>query len=166
MNAEAPAHPQRASMTTCLLQPAQPLAADDAALSRVLRQAGVTKQSNVRVTGPSGLTTVLWLYRHGYEQAAYVHANWVSSTRTADALLIPHPCGSEELAGLLQHGDCLRDGGVLIVQTPAELTDFELDQIAARLESLGYQLEHRVFEKGRAVFIARRSGLGGFRKAA
>ena len=153
-------------MTTCILQPAQPLAADDGALTRVLRQAGVTRQSAVRVTGPAGLTAVLWLYRHGYGQAAYVHANWVASTRSADALLIPHPCGGEELAGLLDRGDCLRDGGVLIVQTPAELTDFELDTMVALLDARGYRLEHRLFEKGRAVFIARRSSIGGFKKAA
>ena len=135
-------------------------------MARVLRQAGVARDSVIRVTGPSGLTAVLWLYRHGYEKAAYVHANWVSSTRTADALLIPHPCHGEELAGLLERGDCLREGGVLIVQTPAHLTDFELDQIGSLLEMHGYEPGQRVFEKGAAVFIARRSGLGGFRKAA
>ena len=153
-------------MTNIVLQPAHPLAADEAALGRVLRQAGVSRRSVIRVTGPSGLTAVLWLYRHGYEQASYVHANWVSSHRTSDVLLVPHPCTSEELAGLLERGDCLREGGLLIVQTPAELTDFELDQIGSLLEAHGYEPGQRVFEKGAAVFIARRSGLGGFRKAA
>lgn len=148
------------------LQPAAPLAADGALLARILRQAGALKESVIRVTGPAGLAAVLALYRQGFEKAAYVHANWVSSTRTADVFLIPHPCGHQELDELLERGDCLRDGGVLIAQTAAELPDATLEAIVMLLEGRGYGVEQRLFDKGRAVFVARRSGFGGFRKAA
>ena len=88
-------------------QSAQTLAADGGSLKRVLKQAGVTKDSVVRVTGPAGPAAATWLYRHGYEHAAYVPADWVAAKSSADVLLIPHACATEELADLLQSGDCL-----------------------------------------------------------
>jgi hypothetical protein len=150
-------------IATRTLQPAQPLAADGAALGRVLQQAGLTKASVIRVTGPAGLTAGLWLCRHGYERAAYVHRNWVGTPGSADALLAPHACGAEELAELLQAGACLREGGVLIAQTASDRPG---EGLAALLAQLGYQLEHRLSDKGRDVFVARRCGAPGFRKAA
>jgi hypothetical protein len=153
-------------MATYALPPAAPLAADGAVLSRVLQQAGVTKTSVIRVTGPVGATAVLWLFRNGYERAAYVHANWVATMVSVDALLIPHACGLQELADLLEGGDCLRDGCVLIVQTPSAPFAEGSDSVSAVLKPLGYQVEQRLSDKGRDIHIARRRGLGGFRKAA
>lgn len=153
-------------IATRTLQPAQPLAADGAALARILQQAGLTKASVIRVTGPAGLTATLWLCRHGYERAAYVHANWVGTMGTVDALVAPHACSSDELADLLQAGACLRDGGVLVAQVPADRLAQGGVDLALLLDPFGYQVEQRVSDKGRDVFVARRRGSPGFRKAA
>ena len=154
-------------MMTSALQPASPIAADGAAMSRILHRAGVSKDSVVRVTGPAGTTAILWLYRHGYERAAYVHAHWVASMVEAEALLIPHTCGARELANTLQDGTCLREGGVLIVQTAPDASGHGGEDVAQVLAELGYGLEHRLSDKGRDICIARRRGAGaGFKKAA
>jgi hypothetical protein len=143
-------------IATRTLQPAQPLAADGAALARILQQAGLTKASIIRITGPAGLTAALWLCRHGYEHAAYIHANWVGAMGSVDALIAPHACASEDLAALLQSGEGLRAGAVVIVQVARDCSAQGLDSPAALLDRHGYQLEHRLSDKGREVFIARR----------
>jgi hypothetical protein len=143
-------------MVTHTVQLAPPLAADGAALLRVLHQAGATRNSVVRVTGPAGVAAVLWLNRHGYEQAAFVQAHCVASMRPVDVLLIPHACGARELGDLLDGGDCLREGGILIVQTPGQRFVQGQDSIGTVLQSLGYQLEHHFSDKGRNVYVARR----------
>jgi hypothetical protein len=148
------------------VQPAQPLAADGDALTRVLQQAGVTKNSVVRVTGPAGLTAIYWLCRHGYERAAYVHPNRVATMEPADALLVPQTCGTQALADLLKGGGCLREGGVLVVQTPSGGFVLGGNSVSTVLEPLGYQVEQRLIDKGRDVYIARRHGVDGFKKAA
>lgn len=142
------------------------LAADGATLTRLLQRAGLSKESVIRVTGPAGMTAIMWLYRHGYERAAYVHANWVATMQTADALLVPHTCEAPELRDLLQSGSGLREGGVLIVQTSAEASVPGLDSVPAILEPLGYRVEYRLDERGRDVCVARRVGSDGFKKAA
>ena len=138
-------------MTGSVLQPDLPLAADDGALMRVLRQAGLGRDCVIRVTGPAGLTAVLCLYRRGYERAAYVHPNWVTVRGAADALLIPHACGMQELAGLLERGDGLREGGILIVQTCASRSSQPADGLPAILEPRGYEIEQHVSDRGRAM---------------
>jgi hypothetical protein len=153
-------------MATFTLQPTQPLAADGAALTRVLQQAGVTKTSVIRVTGPAGPTAVLWLGDRGYERAAYVHAGRVATMQPADVLLVPHACRTPELADLLGGGACLHEGGVLVAQTQADRIVPGYDSVAAVLEPLGLQVERRVSDKGRDVYIARRRGVGGFKQAA
>jgi hypothetical protein len=146
-------------LATRVLQPAQPLGADGAALGRVLQQAGVGKASVVRVTGPAGLTAALWLGRHGFERAAYVRADRVGAMRTVDALIVPQAVSSQELAELIQGGECLRAGGVLIVQTAP-------GSVINGVDSLADLLERRISDKGREVCIARRLGQPAFRKAA
>ena len=153
-------------MATLTLQPASPLAADGAALTRLLQRAGLNRKSVIRVTGPAGMTAIMWLYRRGYEPAAYVHANWVATMETADALIIPHTCEVQELADLLQGGSCLREGGVLIVQASAVASIEGVGSVSNLLEPLGYRVEHRLRERGRDVYVARRVGLDGFKKAA
>ena len=153
-------------MSSLTLQPARPLAADDDSLLRVLKQAGVGKDDLIRVSGPAGPAAVLCLYRHGYERAAYVHPNWISATRAADAMLIPHPCGTTELAGMIQGGDCLREGGVLIVQVQADRSAQAADSVPELLRHVGYDVAGGLSGRGGDVCIARRRSLGGFRKAA
>jgi hypothetical protein len=143
-----------------------PLGADGPALHRVLKHAGVGRASVVRVTGPSGLTAVLWLCRHGWERAAYVHANWVGAAGSVDALVVPHACDGSELTALLQSGDCLREGGVLIAQTASANPDAGLEPLPTLLKSLGYQLERGFCGKRREILIARRCGAPTLRNAA
>ena len=148
------------------LQPGHTLAADGRALNRVLRQAGLTKDSVLRVTGPAGPAAALWLNRHGYERAAYVHPHWVAAMASADALLVPHACGTEELADLLHDGDCVREGGVLIVQASSDRFTRGFDSLRALLQPLGYHLEKHLSDRGLDIYIARRSNQGRFDQAA
>ncbi|HXQ47320.1 MAG TPA: hypothetical protein VN806_11935 [Caulobacteraceae bacterium] len=147
-------------MRVAHILPQAPLAADGGALARTLRQAGVAKGANIRVTGPAGVTAVLWLYRHGYEGASYVHPNWAGARGYADVLLIPHSCEPEELAALLARGHGLRDGGLVIVQAAPDRGEPELDSIPTVLAARGCRVEARIAEHGREVFIARLAGIG------
>jgi hypothetical protein len=148
-------------MTAYSFQPAAPLASDGAALSRVLEQAGVTRTSTVRVTGPAGPMAAIWLERHGYEHAAYVHTHWIATMEPVDALLVPQACGTEALADLLRGGCGLRQDGILIAQVQQDT-----DTLAIVLRSLGFDMDHCLHEAGRQVCIARRRDFDGFKKAA
>jgi hypothetical protein len=136
------------------------LAADGRALARVLKQAGLTRDSVVRVTGSAGPAAALWLNRHGYDNAAYVHPNWVAANGAADALLIPQACGAEELVDLLHEGDCVRDGGVLILQAALDRFAKGYDSLHAVLRPLGYRIEKHITDRGLDIHIARRAGAG------
>jgi hypothetical protein len=153
-------------LTTRVLPPAGPIATDGPALARVLHQAGVAKSSVIRVTGPSGPIAALWLCRHGFERAAYVHANRVRTMRSADVLLVPHACANPELATLIRGGECLRERGALIVQTAPDASGQTSDELRKLLETLGYEVENSIADKGRVVCIARRLGAPVFKKAA
>jgi hypothetical protein len=153
-------------MATFHIQPAQPLAADGAALTHVLTRAGVGKHSLVHVTGPSGPMAMLWLNRHGYRNALYVPVARIGAAGPADALLVPHCIEADELTRLLRGGECLRDGGVLIAQTAVERSATGGESIAAALAPLGLQVQCRLCDRGRNVYIARRVGVGGFKQAA
>ncbi len=147
--------------------PQPPLGGDSAALARTLRQAGVAKTSNIRVTGPAGMTAVLWLCGHGYEGASYVHPNWAGARGCADVLLIPHSCEPEELAALLAPGLGLRDGGVVIVQAAPNRGDPETDSVPMVLTAAGCRVQARIAEQGREIFVARLAGIGaGLKEAA
>ena len=108
---------------------------------------------------------MLWLYRHGYERAAYVHANWVATMGSVDALLVPHACGAQELFDLLHNAQCMREGAVLIVQTSPNGSAQGHDNVPDLLQPLGYRIEHCLSEKGRDICIARFRGVD-FKKAA
>jgi hypothetical protein len=145
-------------MAASVLSHQHALAGDGRALTRVLKQAGVTRDSIVRVTGSAGPTAALWLNRHGYDNAAYVHPNWVAANAAADALLIPQACGAEELVDLLHEGDCVRDGGVLILQAAPDRFSKGYDSLHAVLRPLGYRMEKHISDRGLDIHIARRSG--------
>ena len=51
-------------------QPAAPLAADGEALARILGRSSVGRQHTIWVTGPAGLTALIWLNQHGYGRAS------------------------------------------------------------------------------------------------
>jgi hypothetical protein len=144
-------------------QPAQPLAANCVEMARALKRAQVGKADVIRVTGPAGLTAMIWLCRRGYEQAVFVCGEGIGSRGLADVLLIPHPCRAHELAGLLAAGKAVREGGGLIVQVAAGEAP---EAMTAVLEPVGYRLEQRLSDDSRTVLIARRSALGALSRAA
>ena len=84
----------------------------------------------------------------------------------ADVLLIPHTCGTRELSDLIEDGACLREGGTLIVQSTSERFVQDYGGLPALFQTLGYQVEQHLCDRGREIYIARRCGSGGFRKAA
>jgi len=144
-------------MSTYAVQPAIPLAGDGDAMAEVLRRAGVTRDHDIWVTGPAGLTALIWLTGKRFRGAAYVHLNRIAAMAAADALIIPHACSPAELADLLRGAKCLRKGGVLIVQLKGGLSADSLGDAPAMLEPLGYHVERRLYEKGRSICIARRA---------
>jgi hypothetical protein len=153
-------------MITYSRQPALPIAADGDALRRALRRANVSHDSRLLVTGPAGLAALVWLYRHDYPSALYIHADRIAATPTqGDVLLVPHACPAAELAGMLGDGHCVREGGALIVQATA-VHDDERQAMAATLDGAGFVIEAQLAGHGHCVCVARRMGLMGFTRAA
>ena len=150
-------------MTVRSFKPPQPLAANGVELARALQGAQISKTDVIRLAGPAGLKAMLWLCRQGYEQAMFVCSEGVGAQGPADALLVPHACAARELAGLLEVGKTVREGGALIVQLAASETS---EAMAALLEPHGYRIERRLSHAGRTVLIARRFALAGLRRAA
>lgn len=150
-------------MTIHTFVPARPLAADGVELARAFQRAQVSKADVIHVTGPAAPTAMLWLGRNGYDQAILVRRESLASREGADVLLVPHACGGRELVELLGAGGGVREGGALIIQSAA----FDAPEGESMLlESLGFKVEHRLSDRGWAVLIARRCGLGGFKSAA
>lgn len=145
-------------MITSSAQPSLPLAADGEAMGRVLAHAGVEKGHTIWVTGPAGLTALIWLDRKGYRYASYAHVNRVGGLAPADVLIIPHACSTTELARMLRDARCLHQGGRLIAQVAGGLSAESLGDMPALLAPLGYDVQRRLYEKGRTVCIARRRG--------
>ena len=151
-------------MITRSVQPSPPLAADGAALARVLHQAGVAKDSLIWVTGPAGLAVLIWLGREGYHQASYAHANRIAAMGAADALLIPHLSQVGDLPALLPVAGLVREGGMLVVR--AGLPADAAEAVAAFATPFGYDLQPHFIDRGRVVYIARRAGVAAQRRAA
>jgi hypothetical protein len=145
-------------MITSSVQPSLPLAADGEAMTRVLRQAGVAKTHAIWITGPAGLTALIWFNRKGYRNASYAHVNRVGMLAPADVLVVPHGCTPDELTELLREARCLHRDGLLIAQVAGELSAQSLGDLPSRLAPLGYDVQRRIYEKGRTVCIARRRG--------
>ena len=151
---------------THLYQPLQPLAADGAALMRVLHAAGVEKDDLIRAVGPSGPVAAIWLSRHGYNHAVFVRTSAGEHSRPADALLVAQPCTTEQLGPLMRLAGAAGEDDALIVQTrPGRLGD-EAEAIAALLRGRGFQAQRRLNDKGRPIFIARRIDCPNAKKAA
>lgn len=153
-------------MITRSVQPSPPLAADGGAMNRVLHQAGVAKADRIWVTGPAGLTALIWLSREGYTEASYAHANRIGAMGAADALLIPHACAPADLADMVHDATCLREGGALVAQIWTGPSSAWAGDASSFIESLGFHVEGRVSESGRTICIARRVGRGDQRLAA
>lgn len=96
--------------------PSSPISIDP--LSRLLEDAGVHKDSVIRVTGSHGLAALIWFCRHGFDQVGYVRPEGFPAMAEAQVLLVAGPCDAEALEALLDHGPRLCDGGLMIVQTP------------------------------------------------
>jgi hypothetical protein len=148
----------RASMITSSIQPSLPLAADGEAMARVLAHAGVEKDHTIWVTGSAGLTALIWFNRKGYRFASYAHVNRVGALAPADVLMIPHACTPAELARMVRDARCLHQDGRLIAQVAGELSAESLGHIPSLLAPLGYDVQRRLYEKGRTICVARRRG--------
>lgn len=125
-------------------------------LSHLLEEAGVHKDSIIRVTGPHGLAALLWLCRHGYQQAGYLRADGFATMAEAQVLIVSGPLDPPALEALLDHGPRLCEGGLLIVQTPdAALGDPEAPHRIFRRH--GMVMVRRIHRHGRQLCLARRA---------
>lgn len=123
----------------------------------LLDQAGVDRSSLIRVTGPSGLSALLWLCRHGFEQVGYMRSGRGCHDEEPHALLVAHTCDLPWLARLLETGPQVREGGVLIFRSPQPAdAGRKADPIHALLLRHGYAIERCLHGRRRELHVARR----------
>ncbi len=139
-------------------------AVPDGGLAALLRASGVTKDSVIRITGPSGLGAVLWFCRHDYRQVGYVRPGRCR-TEDGDVVFAPQRLDAEGLARLLADGPHVREGGLLVIQT-AESSGQRTQAASSLLAEAGYLVEHRLTGRHRGVYVARRQAAPHCRKAA
>ena len=125
-------------------------------MAGLMRRAGVDKKSVIRVIGPNGLATLLWLCRHGYEQVGYVRQG-PCPAETCDLLVVLQEGEANALATTLERGPHLRDGGILVLQTPEHGRDAP-DLVDGVLDRCGYRVEMRLHGCRRELHLARREG--------
>jgi hypothetical protein len=127
-------------------------------LISLLETAQVKKSSLIRVTGPSGLSALLWLCRHGFERVGYVKASAGCPHEQADALIVAHTCDYDALKQLLSTGPHVREGGVLILRSPLPIkgAGVRSDPIHRLLEMNGYVVEQCLHGRHRELHVARR----------
>lgn len=135
-----------------------------AALVALLERIGVGKSSVIRVTGPSALSALLWLCRHGYQQVGYVRPGEGSPHEEPDAIVVAHTCNEIDLKRLLSVGRQVRPGGVFIFQLRCGPEESALG-VDWLLEAAGFTTEQRLYGERRALIVARRRTLA-LRKAA
>jgi hypothetical protein len=135
-------------------------------LSVILQDAGVTKDSAVRVTGKAGLASLIWLCRMGFDNVAYVRPGDPAPTDPGDVLLVLHSASTAELEQILADHGRVREGGVLIAQTSDVRTPDDRAPIHLLLERAGYAVERCIARRSREVHVARRLCGGQLRKAA
>jgi hypothetical protein len=125
-------------------------------LISLLDRAQVKKSSLIRVTGPSGLSALLWLCRHGYEKVGYLRPG-AGPHEQPDALIVAHTCDEASLRSLLETGPHVREGGVLVFQSPLpRVLGFRTDPIHRLLKSHGYTIEQCLHGARRELHVARR----------
>jgi hypothetical protein len=125
-------------------------------LIALLARAGVIKTSLIRVTGSSGLSALLWLCRHDYEQVGYLRPG-AGPHEQPDALIVAHTCDEATLRDLLETGPHVREGGALIFQSPLpRVLAFRADPIHRLLERHGYVVEQCHHGQRRELHVARR----------
>ncbi len=135
-------------------------------LMSLLARAHVTKSSLIRVTGSSGLSALLWLCRHGYQQVGYLRPG-AGPHEAPDALIVAHTCDEATLRDLLATGPHVREGGALIFQSPLpRVLAFRADPIHRLLKSHGYEVEECHHGHRRELHVARRQSPVPLRKAA
>ncbi len=135
-------------------------------LIALLGQAKISKSSVIRVTGPSGLSALLWLCRHGFEQVGYQRPG-AGPHEQPDALIVAHTCDEARLEDLLARGPHVREGGALVFQSPLpEGSAAGIDPIHQILERYGYAVEQCRHGKRRELHMARRRFLPALQKAA
>ena len=133
-------------------------------MAGLLRRAGVDKTSVIRVVGPGGLATLLWLCRHGYEQVGYVRHGPCPSD-PCDLLVVLQDGEAGALAETLDQAPHLRDGGMLVLQTPDHDPAEGPDPVDRLLDRCGYRVELCLHGCRRELHLARRQA-GVDRKAA
>lgn len=126
-------------------------------LSSVLADAGLSPSSTISVTGKDGLAPLIWLCRHGFEHVTYVRSGQGCPRQAADALLVLRTTPLAELEQILAQPGQLREGGVLIVQTPDLRTPDGDDPIHAVLERAGFRIERCIMRRQNCeLHVARR----------
>lgn len=127
-------------------------------LVALLDQSHVYKSSLIRVTGSRGLSALLWLCRHGYDQVGYLRSGQGCPHEQPDALLVAHTCDAAALRRLLSTGPHVREGGVLIFQSrrPDDAADAAPDPIHDCLDRHGYAIERCLHGSHRELHVARR----------
>jgi hypothetical protein len=125
-------------------------------LMSLLERARITKSSLIRVTGSSGLSALLWLCRHGYDQVGYLRPG-AGPHEQPDALIVAHTCDEATLRDLLETGPHVREGGALVFQSPLPCVPaFRADPIHRLLRSHGYAVEECHHGQRRELHVARR----------
>lgn len=125
-------------------------------LEDLLARAGVSRTSRIQITGESGLATLLWLLRRGYEDVTFVRSHGPTAAGAADVLLVAQTCDADRLEDLLEHGPHLAPDGVLIVQSLHG--DPPRNDLCPRLLGAhGFSLERRVCGRRLDLHVARRA---------
>ena len=124
--------------------------------------ADIRRSSVIRVTGPSGLSALLWLCRHGFEQVGYQRPGF-GPAEQPDALLVAHNCDAPALERLLVDGPHVHEGGVLVFQCALPISALLVTHL---LVTHGYQVERRLHGVRRDLYLARRRSSPRMLKAA
>jgi len=124
-------------------------------LGGILRRAGVDKDSEILVTGPSGLAALLWFCRHDYRHVGFVRRG-PAPANDSDCVLVPETCDVAALERILDEGPRVRRGGVLIVMTSEPTSPANDDPAHRLLEDRGFRIERCLHGAHRELHVARR----------
>jgi hypothetical protein len=122
----------------------------------LLERAGVSKTSVIQVVGEGGLQAVLWLCRHGYERAGFLHG--VGPAEPADVVLAPCAGDVAALDDALTQAAHLPSGGLMLVRARPSMGG---ETTAERLARSGFRIERRLPGARRDLYLARRCGRAG-----